>query len=288
MLDRLASGAEVHGLPGVWLPGRPAAAANFPALLDAWPLPSPELWIPPQAARDKLWIPVQGKRGCPMVCAFCSTKDIQGLKIRRRSSEAIVGWLEEMASRGYRNFAFVDATFNIPPSYAKEICRAIIERGLDVSLWCIVYPKWVDRELAGLMARAGCREVSLGFESGSDEILATYNKRFQGEEVRTISRMFADAGVRRTGFLLLGGPGESGETIEESLRFAESLQLDAFKITVGLRIYPATALAAAALARGLIARDDDLLQPKFYLEPRLEDWLPERIADYRKAHPSVM
>ena len=138
------------------------------------------------------------------------------------------------------------------------------------------------------MAQANCREVSLGFESGSDRMLGSFNKRFKAEEVRTISRMLADAGVRRTGFLLFGGPGETRETIEESLAFADSLNLDALKITVGLRIYPATALAATALAEGIIRPDDDLLLPRFYLAPQLSDWLPERIAAYKTARSWVM
>ena len=100
--------------------------------------------------------------------------------------------------------------------------------------------------------------------------------------------MFADAGIRRTGFLLLGGPGETRETIEESLAFADSLNLDALKITVGLRIYPGTALAATALAEGVIQPDDDLLWPRFYLAPQLSDWLPERIAAYKTSRSWVM
>src|ERR1017187_9485929 len=74
---------------------------------------------------------------------------------------------------------------------------------LDINLWCIIYPKRIDRDLVQLMARAGCREISLGFESGSGRMLGSFNKRFQVEEVRTVSRMFADVGIQRRGFLLL-------------------------------------------------------------------------------------
>jgi radical SAM superfamily enzyme YgiQ (UPF0313 family) len=191
-------------------------------------------------------------------------------------------------SSGFRNFNFVDNTFNLPPYYAKELCRRILARGLDINLWCIVYPKWIDSELVELMARVGCREISLGFESGSDHMLASFNKRFKTEEVRTVARMFADAGIFRRGFLMLGGPGETRETVEESLSFAESLGLDALKVTVGLRIYPETRLAATALAEGIIQPDDDLLWPRFYLAPRLRGWLPERIAAYKTSRPWVM
>ncbi len=178
LLERLEGGGLVLGLPGLYLPDQPPGGRTFAATLDELPLPEPELWIPRASSGVReFWVPVQGKRGCPMGCSFCTTKTIEGVHIRRRSPGAIAAWLEEIASRGFRNFGFVDNTFNIPPSYAKGICRAIIERRLDINLWCIVYSKWVDNELVELMAGAGCREVSLGFESGSDEVLKGYHKR---------------------------------------------------------------------------------------------------------------
>lgn len=288
LLERLAKGTDVYGLPGLYLPGRPPAGRIFATNLDDLPLPEPELWIPTVSGLGELWIPVQGKRGCPMGCSFCSTKDIQGTSIHRRSPEAIVKWLEETASRGFRDFVVVDNTFNIPPSYAKGLCRAIVGRSLDVNLWGIVYPKWVDRELVELMAQAGFRQISLGFESGSDQMLRSFNKRFKAEEVRTIVKMFGETGIARMGFLLLGGPGETTKTVEESLAFADSLDLESLKITVGIRIYPQTALAATALAEGAIQPDEDLLWPRFYLAAGLRDWLPERVAAYRASRSWAM
>ena len=79
---------------------------------------------------------------------------------------------------------------------------------------------------------------------------------------------------------MLGAPGETKETVEESLAFAESLHLDALKISVGIRIYPNTALAARAVAEGIIDPTDDLLFPRFYLSPTLHNWLPARVAAY--------
>jgi radical SAM superfamily enzyme YgiQ (UPF0313 family) len=79
------------------------------------------------------------------------------------------------------------------------------------------------------------------------------------------------------GFLLLGGPGETRETVEESLAFAASLALDSLRITVGLRIYPGTPLQKRAIEEGVIAADDDLLVPRFYLAPGLEPWIHEKV-----------
>ena len=89
-----------------------------------------------------------------------------------------------------------------------------------------------------------------------------------------LRRCLLDAGIFRRGFLLLGGPGETRESVEESLAFADSLNLDALKVTVGVRIYPETPLAATALAEGMIRPDDDLLWPRFYLAPRIEGLAP--------------
>jgi radical SAM superfamily enzyme YgiQ (UPF0313 family) len=127
------------------------------------------------------------------------------------------------------------------------------------------------------MAKAGCMEVSLGFESGCGRILRRMNKRYSLEDVRRISARFKDAGIRQMGFLLLGGPGETRESVQESLAFADSLNLDALKITIGIRIYPHTALAKTATDEGLIQPGDNLLNPKCYAVSSLKDWLYDTV-----------
>jgi radical SAM superfamily enzyme YgiQ (UPF0313 family) len=97
------------------------------------------------------------------------------------------------------------------------------------------------------IARAGCEQVSIGFESGSEHILKNMNKRFTLEEVRQISEALSGQGIKRMGFLLLGSPGETRGSVEESLIFADSLKLDNVKITAGVRIYPDTPLAKKAI-----------------------------------------
>ena len=87
------------------------------------------------------------------------------------------------------------------------------------------------------------------------------------------------------GFLLLGGPGETRESVEESLAFADFLDLDALKITIGIRIYPQTALADQARREGVIGDKDDLLFPRFYLAAGLEDWIRETVAARAETRP---
>jgi radical SAM superfamily enzyme YgiQ (UPF0313 family) len=260
---------------------------HFEKNLDDLPLPEHSFWIPPGADQRDLWVPVQSRRGCPLDCTFCSTSTIEGKTVRSRSPERVVKWLAKLWETGNRNFNFVDNTFNLPLTYAKDLCRQVIQTKLDLHLWCLIYPKWIDAELVELMRQAGCHQISFGFESGSDRMLRSLNKQFNRDEVSAISKMFAEAGIERMGFLLLGGPGETKDSVEESLAFADSLKLEALKITVGLRIYPQTPLAETALAEGAIRPDDDLLFPRFYCAPELRDWLLERVAAYKASRPWV-
>ena len=87
-------------------------------------------------------------------------------------------------------------------------------------------------------------------------------------------------------FLLLGGPGETKDSVKESLFFMESLNLDMVKVTVGIRIYPYTALAGTAVRQGLISADDDLLYPMFYLDRKLEKWLPKTVRSLLDDRPN--
>jgi radical SAM superfamily enzyme YgiQ (UPF0313 family) len=144
----------------------------------------------------------------------------------------------------------------------------------------------VDEELVRLMVKGGCREVSLGFESGYEPVLQAMNKQFDSKEVERISQILGDYGIHRMGFLLLGGPGETKDSVEESLQFADSLDLEVIKVTTGIRIYPHTALARIALADGVISEDDDLLQPRFYLAAGLKDWLPETVESWMAKRPN--
>lgn len=289
LLERLESGHEFSGIPGLYIRGYGLQRSKaFARWLDELPLPDSSILSVSASKNGEPWIPVQTRRGCALKCSYCSTPGIEGSILRKRSPEVIAAWLENWVRAGYTNFFFVDNTFNLPLAYAKEICRQILKRGLNMRWRSIIYPKYVDEELVELMAAAGCRQISLGFESGSEQMLGRLNKRFLPEDVRTISAMFANNGIERMGFLLLGAPGETKKSVEESLSFAETLQLDALRLTAGVRIYPNTQLADIAKKQGILAPQDDLLHPRFYLARGLEGWLLERLKQWMASRPNVI
>jgi radical SAM superfamily enzyme YgiQ (UPF0313 family) len=198
----------------------------------------------------------------------------------------VVGELTRWVAAGFKRVYFVDNTFNLPPSYALELCRRLTAASLDITWRCILYPNKISAKLVEAMAGAGCCEVSMGFESGDNDMLQAFNKRFDTDDIRRANKLLADCGIRRMGFLMLGGPGETRESVMRSFDFVESLDLDALKITRGIRIYPHTRLAKIAAQEGLIGAGDDLLFPRFYMVNELKQWLENYVSTRAKNRPN--
>jgi radical SAM superfamily enzyme YgiQ (UPF0313 family) len=287
LLRRLQSRESIDTLPGLFQKGKPAPARRtFAGDLDALPLPDPSLLARSLTGVVDAPVPVQSRRGCPMACSYCSTPTIEGRTVRWRSPESVVAWIRQWVEKGFRRFYFVDNTFNLPPSYAMRLCSTIITAGLNISWRCILFPGGLTPNLIEMLARAGCNEVSIGFESGSESVLHQMNKKYHLREVRIASDLLRQNNIRRMGFLLLGGPGETRESAEESLAFAEDLDFDSVKISIGVRIYPHTDVAHKAKEDGLISSEEDLLQPRFYIVRDLENWLYEAAALHMASHPN--
>jgi radical SAM superfamily enzyme YgiQ (UPF0313 family) len=288
LLESLQQGADITELPGLFLPGnRPKRRGELIRKLDEFPLPGPDqLPCPPTVNGQPIWVPLQTRRGCPMQCSYCSTPAIEGKIIRKRSIASVVTAISSFCEAWISHFYFVDNTFNLPATYAKELCDHLIAAKLEIRWRCILYPRGLDEELIEKMAQAGCVEVALGFESGSPKILRSMNKKFLPEEVQHIARLLQKYKINRLGFLLLGGPGESKETVLESLAFAEALNLESMKITAGIRIYPSTLLAQTAQDEGVLTPANNLLLPTFYLAQGLEPWLQDTVDQWMKCHPN--
>ncbi|MGD8472006.1 MAG: radical SAM protein [Desulfobacterales bacterium] len=287
LLKHIEQQADLSKVPGLYLPGRGLQAKRtYIKDLDKLPLPDPSLLMPAGLQKEKYWLPFQTRRGCALDCSYCSTATIEGHLLRQRSAAAVVAELTRWVAAGFNQVFFVDNTFNLPPSYALELCRRLAEASLNITWRCIFYPNKISADLVKAMAGAGCCEVSMGFESGDNDMLQTFNKRFDTNDIRRANKILADCGIRRMGFLMLGGPGETRESVMRSFDFVESLDLDALKITRGIRIYPHTRLAKTAVEEGLIRADDDLLFPRFYMVEELEEWIEAYVGTRAKGRPN--
>jgi hypothetical protein len=277
LLAALLRGDQPADLEGVYMRGRGGRRCSVRAPLDQASLFHDRLFDCARPDDPELWVPLETRRGCANDCSYCATAQIQGRQVRCHAPRRVAATVSRLAERGLRRVYFVDNAFNLPEGHALDLCQRLGELARPVAWRCILYPHRVSEPLVQALGRAGCVEVSLGFESGSQRVLGEMNKRYRPQEVREAADRLRDRGIRRTGFLLLGGPGETRESVEESLDFALSLGLDTLRVTVGLRIYPGTALERRALTDGLISPGDDLLRPRFYLVPELEDFIRERL-----------
>jgi len=226
---------------------------------------------------------VHTKRGCPLACLYCNYPVMEGHALRRRTAPDVVDEIESVLDTvGPRTFEFTDSTFNVPESHALDICEEIIRRKLRVNLSAVgVNPLCVSEKLFRLMKQAGFVSLVITPDSGSETILRNLRKGFSLDQLRLTARLAKESGIRCTWFFLLGGPGETRETVEETISFVEeNLDWKKFAIVMmtGIRILPGTDLARRAVAEKYISPGDELCDSTFYFEPTLdEQWVLDRI-----------
>ena len=165
-------------------------------------------------------------RGCPYKCSYCS-KPIFGNKFRGQSPERVV---EEIAYHkekfGIKEFAFYDDVFTLNKKRAYAIADEIIKRGLKIHWTCETRVNLVDKELLQHIKQAGCYSIAYGIESGSQEILNILDKDITMEQVEEAVRLSREVGLQTIGYFMIGSPGESPETIRQTIQFAKKLKLD--------------------------------------------------------------
>jgi radical SAM superfamily enzyme YgiQ (UPF0313 family) len=261
--------------------------------LDALPEPALEDFTPARyhdaqgSAKLPGVITIQSRRGCPRRCRYCTTARLEGVKVRTRSPEKVAAWMADCHHRfGLSRFYFVDNIFNHPLEYARHLCLAIKQLNLPLEWSCLINPAYPDEALFHLIREAGCNLVQVGNESGSDLILTNLGKGFSKRQVEETFELLQRAGLGYNCFLMMGGPGETPATVQESVALLERYHPVLVNLTVGIRIYPHTALYEQALAEGVIAPGDNLLWPQFYLSEAVADWIWDFLKDVTARHPN--
>ena len=181
-------------------------------------------------------------RGCPYNCGYCS-KPVFGKRFRGQSPARVadeIAWLRE--KYGAKEIAFYDDSFTLDMDRAYQICEEIIRRKLNIIWSCETRVNLVDKRLLRKMKQSGCYSISYGLESGSQKILDVIEKNTTIEQAEEAVRYTHEAGISAIGYFMIGSPGETLDTIGETIRFAKKLKLDfaQFSITTpfpGTRLY---------------------------------------------------
>lgn len=174
---------------------------------------------------------VQMSFGCPFRCTFCVAAT---LGYKYRSVDNVLEELRHVAGLGIREVFFTDFTFEARRSNALELCRRMALENIDLTWTCSSRANTLDEELLAAMKRAGCHTLLIGVESGDEEILKTYSKGVSKDDVRRAFALCRRLGIRTLGHFIIGLPGETEDTVLETLRFAKELDCDfaSFNIAV--------------------------------------------------------
>lgn len=180
-------------------------------------------------------------RGCPFDCDFCSRPIFEN-SFRVRSPVNVVDEMESIYNQGYDAIWFADDCFTIHRDRIMRICDEIISRELIIKWHCLSRVDSIDSELTMRMKEAGCQRIYFGIESGDDDVLRMIMNK--GFDVSTAKRAVFDtksSNIETGGFFILGYPGESNESILNTINFATSLPLDYVSFTLPYPI-PGTGL----------------------------------------------
>jgi radical SAM superfamily enzyme YgiQ (UPF0313 family) len=166
-------------------------------------------------------------RGCPYSCSFCNSTSIWQNTWRARKAENVVEEISFLL-KNYKNktFCFSDNSFNIDLARVNSFCDIIKGKRLRF-LWSTpVRVEKINQELAFKMRKAGCFNVGIGIESANNRILENMCKHLTVEEVTAGIKTFKDAGIEVLGQFVIGSPGDTLQTVKESIDFAKKFGLD--------------------------------------------------------------
>lgn len=199
-------------------------------------------------------------RGCPNNCYFCAIHSVWGYRYRMRSAKNVVDEIEFLVNTyNVKGILFEDDNISMSKKRMIEICKEIIERGIDIKWECPsgVYLPSLDEEVLQWMKRAGCYRLEFGIESGNQEVLDKIIMKKQDlDYVKKVIQMCHNLDIKMRGFFVLGLPGETKKTMADTLRFALGSGLPAAKLMIA-QPWPGSRLYEDVIEKGMVTDDYD-------------------------------
>lgn len=227
---------------------------------------------------------IQTKRGCPYNCIYCTYPLIEGSKVRTLNTDKIVETLKKLYyQKGIDYIFFTDSVFNINNKYNYELAEKIIASGIKINWGGYFTFTQLDENFLKILKKSGLKHIEFGTEAISDTTLKTYGKNFTVNDVLEKSALCNKLDIDYAHFLILGGYGETDQTVNETFENSKQIENSVFFTYVGMRIYPGTKLQQYAIHEGIINKDDNLLEPKYYLSKEVDyDSLKQRAKQTRR------
>ncbi len=201
---------------------------------------------------------VMSTRGCPYQCEFCSNV-VFGGSYRERSPENVVDEIQQALDLGYDRISFADDVFTLNKNRVIKVCEEIRKRDLHFEWECLGRVDSMDASTALAMKQAGCVRIYFGIESGNDGILKLMNKKITVDQASEAVKIAHQTGLQVGAFFIICYPGDTNDTVLETIRFATALPLDYLSFTLP---YPLPGTALFERIKDRITRDwrpDDAL-----------------------------
>ncbi|MFC1811482.1 radical SAM protein [Thermodesulfobacteriota bacterium] len=183
-------------------------------------------------------------RGCAGKCDFCGSPQFWGGSLRSHSVGYFIEQIELLYRKGITHFYFSDDTFTFNKKRVIELCKTIIEKNLKITWVAISRVNTVSDEVIRWMRKAGCIQISYGVESGSEKIRRNLNKKMKTEQIEKAFAVTAGYGILPRAYFIYGCPGESPETIQETIDLIDRIKPPVIHFFI-LSIFPGTALYSA-------------------------------------------
>jgi radical SAM superfamily enzyme YgiQ (UPF0313 family) len=282
LIEQLRAGKRFTDVPGLLWRQDGVICENPPSWPDPFSLETARNFI------DNLSYFKQGgqcgletKRGCNRPCIYCADPLAKGAVPRLRSPSEVADEMQALLGQGIDVLHFCDSEFNVPRSHAVAVCEELVRRLLGDKVRWYVYmsPTLFDADLAKAMARAGCVGIDFTGDSACESMLQIYRQQHRREDLAAAVKLCRDNHIAVMIDLLLGGPGETPQTLKETIDFIKKINPDCAGAALGMRIYPRTAMEQIFMReirlghevsiRRKYAGPVDLLRPTFYISEAL-------------------
>lgn len=234
-LSAIENGKEFTGIPGVAYKRDKKVFLNKPSekLIDFDDYPYPARHLLPNEkyhsfiSQRKNFTVMLTSTGCPFKCSFCAIP----IGYRARSPKSVLDEIELCYNKfNIREIDFFDAVLLMPKPRILEFCHRLKEKKFDLEWSCRSRVDIVDDEILKAASEAGCRQIYYGIESVDPDILKNINKRISPQKVRDVMRLTREHGIMALGFFMVGNPGDTEESVRETINFAKNLELDFIQV----------------------------------------------------------
>ncbi|MCK5098227.1 MAG: lipid biosynthesis B12-binding/radical SAM protein [Desulfobacteraceae bacterium] len=218
---------------------------------------------------------VQTKRGCIHRCVYCSYPYLEGNVFRNRDIKETIDDIEFLVKDcKAKMIFFTDSVFNDKQGYYIELLEEMVKQNICIPWTAYIKPEKISKSIIDLMIKTGVRGVEIGSDGASDETLAGLGKSFRFKDVIECNKSFTDNKIATANFFMFGCPRETYETVEKGISNIINLKKTVSFIFLGIRILPNTKLHDIAIEQKIIGKDNDLLEPVYYIPPGLDkDWM---------------